>query len=278
MSISIGGCDGSRLGDIRDISVHGVTGCGVYGLYMILKASAGNLRAEAFLSQLQCRIELASTTLSLANGFIEGNPVVRWTQHSEVEQIGFHFYLSASQIAAIESHRCSGDIRLGVWLSGEAVYEGKTQSFSDKSEYVIPKQQWIEALNAMNYQDSLLFELPMPKSDNSVEEGVRQLFERAQAHICNGNYQECVGLCRQIIEYVEIQHEDKQAAAEAIKKYRDNRQDMTALQRMLFLRESLKNLLHLGSHHGDEFSRLQAQAILGMTLSLLSSPEVGILK
>lgn len=278
MGISIGGHNGRRLGEVRDISVHGFPGCGIYGLYIILKVGAGNLKSEAFLSQLQCRIELVAPTLKIGNGFIEGHPVIRWTEYSETEQLGFHFYLSGSQVDAIESCRCSRDIKFGVWLSGTVQYEGKPQNFSDRIEYVVQKQQWLEALKAMNYQESLLFELQMPKQDDSIEDGFRELLKRAQSHIFNGHYQESVGLCRQAIEIVEKGRNDKNKATAAVSKYKDNRHEMDSDERMLFLREGLKNITQLGAHHGDEFSRNQAQAVLGMTVALLSSPEVGILK
>ena len=279
MSISIGGLNGKRLGEVRDISVQGFQGCGVYGLYLILKVNAGNLNSEAFLSQLQCRIELGDNGRKIANGFIEGNPVIRWTEFSEVEQLGFFFYLSSSQIEAIEESRKSGDLKLGVWLSGEAVYEEMSQNFSDRRDYLIQKQQWLDVLSKNGYQETLLFELPMPKETDGVGENLRELLERAQKHILNGHYQESVGLCRQAIEVVENSRKDKNKASEAVRKYTDNRRrEMSVEERMLFLREVLKNVTQLGAHHGDEFSRYQAQSVLGMTVSLLSSPEIGLIK
>ena len=257
MSISIGGLNGKRLGEVRDISVHGFQGCGVYGLYLILKVNAGNLNSEAFLSQLQCRIELGDNGRKIANGFIEGNPVIRWTELSEVEQLGFFFYLSSNQIEAVEESRRAGDLKLGVWLSGEARYKGVTQNFSDKRDYLIQKQQWLDVLSKNGYQQTLLFELPMPKETDGVGENLRELLERAQKHILNGHYQESVGLCRQAIEVVENSRKDKNKASEAVRKYTDNRRrEMSVEERMLFLREVLKNVTQLGAHHGDEFSRL----------------------
>jgi len=83
-------------------------------------------------------------------------------------------------------------------------------------------------------------------------------------------------LCRQAIELVEKYRKDKNKGATAVLKYKENRQDMNTEERMMFLREGLKNITQLGAHHGDEFSRYQAQAVLGMTVSLLSLPEIGL--
>jgi len=276
MGISIGGINGARLGEVKDISIYGFPGCGIFGLYINLKINAGNLNSDAYISQLQCRIEVDKPALKIGNGFLENQPTLRWTEYSQDEQVGFHFYLSGRQIEVIDSLRCSGDIKFVVWLSGTALYEDKSQTFSDKGDFVISKQQWLEALDMMGYRDTLLFELPMPKSGGDEASKLKELLERAQNHILNGHYHESVGLCRKAIEWVEKERSDKSEAGKSVEKFKESRRDMTINDRMLFLREGLKNITHLGAHEDEEFSRLQAQAVLGMTIALLSSPEVGI--
>jgi len=278
MSLTIGGFDGSRLGEVKDVTAHGVPGCGVYVLSLHLKVSTMNFESEVFLSELSSQLELGESALRIARGRIEGHPVIRWSEYSSDETLRFIFYLSASQVQAIETYRGGTDLKLGIWLSGKAKYENSPQHFSDKEIYTVPKQQWLKALSMMNFKHSMLFELPMPKEGDDDVESYRILLERAQSHILNGHYQESVGLCRQVIEYVENYKEDKKDASEAVKKYKNDRKNMTTMQRILFLREALKNITHLGNHPGEEFSRHQAQAILGMTVALLSSPEIGITK
>lgn len=276
MGINVGGFNGSRLAEVKSISVHGVNGCGVYVLYLRLSTLVANLKSEALVSQLACRLEVAEPLSKICNGVIEGNPVIRWTEYTDDSELGFFFYLSASQINSIEEARDSGDLKLSIWLSGVVDYNGKKTDFSNKGDFVISKQQWLEALSAMCYQDTLLFELPMPNETESTD--MKVLLERAQKHILNGLYQESVGICRQIIELVEKNRKDKKKALEAVSKYKENRQEMNALERMLFLREGLKNITQLGAHHGDDFSRQQSQSILGMTVALLSSSEIGLKK
>lgn len=278
MSLSIDSQNGVILGEVRDISINGFPGCGIFGLYINLKVSAGNLKSEALITQLVCRIELEKPALKISNGFIDNHPTLRWTEYSGIEQVGFLFYLSGSQIQAIETYRLSGDIKLGIWLAGNILYEGKSQSFSDKGEFVVPKQQWLEALGRMGYRDTLLFELAMPKFDENEASKLMDYLERAQNHILNGHYQESVVLCRKAIEWVEKKRSDKNEAGKSVNKFKDSRRDMTINERMLFLREGLKNITHLSAHEDEEFSRQQAQAVLGMTVALLSAPEVGLQK
>ena len=61
---------------------------------------------------------------------------------------------------------------------------------------------------------------------------------------------------------------------------REKREAMTAIERMLSLREQLKNICQLGGHDLDnyedgEFTRSQARVVLGMTMTLLAEPTVG---
>ena len=276
MSISIGGFGGPIIAEIKNVSVNGVSGCGVYVLYLRLTALVANLNSEAFISQLSCRLETNEPCLKISGGVIDGHPVIRWAEHTDDSQLGFFFYLSSSQISSVEKFRNSGDLKLSIWLSGVVDYECKQNDFYDKSDYVISKQEWLEVLAAMQYKDTLLFELPMPVATDSDDENIKILLERAQSHILNGHYQETIGLCRQAIELVEKERGDKREASSATTKYKDNRKEMNVVERMLFLREGLKNITQLGAHHGDEFSRKQAQSVLGMTVALLSASEVGV--
>ncbi len=278
MGISFGDFGGLKIAEVKNVTAHGVSGCGVYVLYLNLTTLVSNLKSEAFISHLSCRIETKAPCFKISSGVLDGHPIIRWSEYTDDSQIGFFFYLNASQISAIEEFRNDGDLNLSIWLSGVVDYEGQKNDFYDKDDYVISKQQWLEALAAMKYKDTLLFELAMPIDSDSDNENIKVLLERAQNHILIGHYQESIGMCRQAIELVEKERKDKKKASEAVKKYKDNRHEMNAIERMLFLREGLKNITQLGAHHSEEFSRQQAQSVLGMTVALLSTPEVGIKK
>ena len=57
----------------------------------------------------------------------------------------------------------------------------------------------------------------------------------------------------------------------------DSRKDMTSIERLLSLREQLKNVCQLGGHGREAFTRSQALSVLGMTMALISEPTVGAL-
>lgn len=53
------------------------------------------------------------------------------------------------------------------------------------------------------------------------------------------------------------------------------RKNMSSDERLLSLREQLKNVCQLGAHGSESFTRSQAKAVLGMTMALLAEPTVG---
>jgi len=63
MSISFGGFGGPKIAEVKNVTAHGVPGCGVYVLYLQLTTLAANLRSKALISQLSCRIETAKPCL-----------------------------------------------------------------------------------------------------------------------------------------------------------------------------------------------------------------------
>lgn len=276
MNLSIGGHNGPKLAEIRKITAHGNPGCGCYLLYLQMEASVLKLTSNAEITELVSRIELQDPRISIAYGTLDGGPRISFGEYTDHIHIGFHYYLSGSQISAVEKARGTGDLNLSIWLYGATHYSGKTSTFTSQESLKILKQEWLEALDKMGYKKTLLFELPMPSENYNPDKDILEILQRAQNHILNGAYQESAGLCRQAIEIIEKQRDDQDKSRDAVNKYRSlERKDMSVDERMLLLREILKNITHLGNHPEDSFSRYQAQSILGMTVALLSSPEVG---
>jgi len=57
----------------------------------------------------------------------------------------------------------------------------------------------------------------------------------------------------------------------------NDRQDINAVERLLSLREKLKNVCQLGVHGTEEFTRSQKKAVLSITMALLAEPTAGFL-
>src|SRR5690625_7830226 len=82
--------------------------------------------------------------------------------------------------------------------------------------------------------------------------------------------------CRHIIEQIEKVREDKnQSSAANTKAHSKERKDMSSIERLLSVREQLKNVCQLGAHGSESFTRSQAKTVLAMTMALLAEPTVG---
>lgn len=268
MSIGLDEPNGYRVAELRDVEVHGLPGVGAYTLVLILNFTATHPRAETTIRNVSVRLEWGDSKQRMIGVAQPDGQVTQIHQHSTHIPIGFRIPLSAIQIENIEKRRNGGNFKLVLWFMCDVEQAGKSQSKSDRYEFEVRQQDWIEALERMEYRKTMLFELPVPSADAPIGE----LVAKAQAFLHKGDYDQAVTLCRQAIEKIEGLAGDKSAAGQAVKKYRAVREDMDTTERLLFLREALKNATQLAVHHSPNhsgFSRDQAKAILGATISLL---------
>lgn len=266
-----------RLAEVTAVHVSGLKAIGSFVLVCRLEMSIGKVSTETRLRDLSIRLELAGREVSglIGYGVSDGRPEIRWFDHSSHEQVIFLIQLSPYQVEAIESIRRGGDIQLSVWLYGEVQQDDKVAAIREQSEYRIPQQEWVQALGQMNYRNVLLFELPLPPAGDEIDPLADLLF-KAQEHLFAGHYDESVACCRQAIECVENNDSNRRLAASAVEKYKNNRTEMDVGERIIFLREALKNITHTASHYnqGEGFSYNQARMVLGATVAMLSHATV----
>ena len=275
--ISITDSQGYRLAEVRTIHVSGLPAIGGYVLVCRLDVSIGKVNAETLIRDLSIRLELAGREINglIGYGISDGRPEVRWFDHSSHEQMIFLIQLSPYQVEAVEKIRNGGDIQFSVWLYGEVQQADKVTAIREQSEYRIPQQEWVQALGQMNYRNVLLFELPLPPAKNE-KSPLAELLSKAQEHLVSGRYDESILCCRQAIECVENSNSDRRLAANAVEKYKTSRTEMDVNERIVFLREALKNITHSAGHYNDRegFSYNQARMVLGVTVAILSMATV----
>jgi len=268
MSIGLDDPNGYRVAELREVKVHGLPGIGTYTLAFVLHFSATQPRAETTIRNVTVRLDWGDNEQRMIGVALPDGLSARIHQHSTNIPIGFRLSLSAAQIEGIEKRRNGGNFKLSLWFMGDVEQAGQSHGVVGTHEFEVRQQDWIEALERMEYRRTMLFELPVPSSDAPVGE----LVAKAQAFLHKGDYEQAVILCRQAIEKIEVLVDDKSAVGQAVKKYRSAREEMDTTERLLFLRESLKNATHLAVHHSPNhcgFSRDQAKAILGATISLI---------
>jgi hypothetical protein len=227
---------------------------------------------------LQLRIELQATNGNRIIGWSnkDGTGIVHLNQYSGPNDVFFFVPLSTAQVEALEKVRAGGDLNIYVWFTGFVIQAGKLYDFSDGSPFTLPQQQWLVALGEMEFSRSLIFEVRFFEKNGNGGDSPEALLHNAWQHFNKGHYSDAISHCRKAIEFVEQHNGDKASASEAISKYKTSREDMNISERILFLREALKNVTQLGIHYtGDsDFSRRQAQAILGTTIALVADYEL----
>lgn len=189
------------------------------------------------------------------------------------EQAYFELVLTKEQVNAIEDYRQEGDLTLNVGLRALTTSNAGLLTSFDVADVVIPREHWLNALKSAGFRQTLLFEVPLP----SVSKEISQIVSKAQEFIETGHYKDAVMQCRHILEQIEKIRGDKSISSAAnAKAYSKERQDMSSIERLLSLRQQLKNVCQLGAHGSEDFTRLQAKAVLALTMALLAEPTVGV--
>lgn len=269
MSIGLDDLHGFRVAELREVKVNGLPGIGVYTLILNMHFTAMQLKTEVAVKNISVRLEWGDNAQRMIGVAVPDSSTIRISPYSTDIQVGFRLPIAAAQIEDIERRRNGAGFKLALWFAAELEQAGQSKSNYGQHEFPVQQQDWIEALSRMEYRRTMLFELPIPSSDDPI--GL--LVAKAQASLHKGEYDQAVALCRQAIEKTEGLASDKSAASRAVNKYRDDRKGMDTTERLLFLRESLKNTTHLAAHASENhsgYSRDQAKAILGTAIALLS--------
>jgi hypothetical protein len=277
MQINVQNNNHQTVANIQHVQVHGQPGVGSYTLLMRLTFQPVAIKIQTILRNLRIRIGLPDSARPIiAWGEKDDQGPITFTEYSNSNDAFFYVSLSTSLLNALEQIRGGGDLNLQIILTGTTIQGASAQDFAQMGNYVIPQQQWVTALGEMNFMRSLLYEIKFKGNLTNKPSSAESLLHNAIQHFSKGHYTESVGYCRKIIEYLEKNEANKEKAINTVSKYKSAREDMTLEERILFLREALKNATQLSVHHTEdgEFSRKQANAILGITIALIGDSEI----
>jgi len=265
--------NGKYLIEFDRLDVQGrkaVSGC---GLVFSLHGSSPGSERNVDIIDIQLGLSHSEESKLLVPSIPFADLLRQTSQYSNGNE-NFHFevVLTSEQINAIEKIRQDGDLKLAVTLKALLSSSSGLERSYERSEVVVPREQWLKALRSSGFCRTVLYEIPLPASDVDIE----GLLAKARGFIETGHYKDAVMQCRHIIEWLEEQRGDKREAAVANRKaHGDSRKEMTSIERLLSLREQLKNVCQLGGHGREAFTRSQALSVLGMTMALVSEPTVG---
>jgi len=249
-----------------------VSGC---GLVFSLKGSSPGSERNVDIFDIQLGLHNSEGSRFIVPSIPYADSLRQTSQYSNGNE-SFHFevVLTLEQINAIEAIRQDGDLKLVVTLKALLSSSSGLERSYERSEVVVPREVWLKALRSSGFCRAVLYEIPFSASDIDIE----SFLTKARGFIETGHYKDAVMQCRHIIEWLEEQRGDKREAAAANRMaHSDSRKDMTSIERLLSLREQLKNVCQLGGHGREAFTRSQALSVLGMTMALISEPTVGAL-
>lgn len=260
--------------EFDQLTVNGREAAGGYAFSFTLRGSRQACNEPLSIFDVSLSLSLSDPARPLCTAVPAFNQLIQCTNYANSsEQLNFECVLSRDQINALEENRQQGDLKLSIGLRALISGNNGLESSFDSAEFVIPREQWLQALRNSGFRQTMLFEIPLP----AVSYELQDHLNKAQQFIETGHYQDAVMQCRRIVECLEQLRDDKRIASDANKKaHGAERQKMTAIERLMSLREQLKNVCQLGAHGNDQFSRSQARAVLGMTMLLLAEPTVGM--
>jgi hypothetical protein len=266
--------NGDYIVEFNQFSVHGKEAAGGYGFTFLLKGSRRGCENPMVIFDIRLSLALSAPLKPVLTSIPSSIQIIQCTQYpNNNEQLSFEVVLTKEQVNALEEYRQDKDLKLNLGLKALTSSDGTLLSNYDCEDFIIPREHWLKALNSSGFRQTLLFEVPLP----STADELVGLYSKAQEFIESGHYKEAVIQCRHIIEQIESLREDKkQSGAANTKAHSSDRKNMSAIERLLSLREQLKNICQLGAHGSETFTRSQAKAVLGMTMTLLAEPTIGV--
>jgi len=273
MKISISE-NGDAIAEFNQLNIHGREAVGGYAFTFVLRGTRKACEKNISIFDIRLSIALADPRKPLVSFIPASNQCIQCPPSpNNSEQLAFEMVLTKEEVNALEEYRQENDLTLNFGLRALTLSGSVPTSSYDTSNVIIQREQWLQALNNAGFRQTILFEVPLP----SVSDDVTSLYSKAQGFIETGHYKESVIQCRHIIEKIELSREDKSLSSAANKKAHDRqeRQSMNSIERLLSMREQLKNVCQLGAHGDEEFTRSQAKSILAMTMALLAEPTIG---
>lgn len=178
-------------------------------------------------------------------------------QHTSKEVIPLEIELDARRIEAIERFRLGGELsfRLALYGIASGRRDDHQQTMQASLDYRANQGTWIEILGQMDYQKTVLLEIPVLGDEISPQFfPVSRHLQTAQLHMMRGHFRDAVGACRDVIESLaSALNDDKNELPDAIKSWFEDTRSMGKEERLRIVRRALKVLTH-PARHADEVS------------------------
>lgn len=260
--------------EFNQFSINGREAAGGYGFTFLLKGNSRRCENPMVIFDIRLSLALSAPVKPVLISIPSSIQILQCTQYpNNNQQLPFEVVLTKEQVNALEEYRQDKNLKLNIGLRALTSSNRAPVASYEHEDVIVPREEWLGALNNAGFRQTILFEIPLPHKTNELN----NFYAKAQEFIESGHYKEAVIQCRHIIEQIESFREDKKQSALAnTKAHTGDRKNMSAIERLLSLREQLKNICQLGAHGSETFTRSQAKAVLGMTMTLLAEPTVGV--
>lgn len=169
--------------------------------------------------------------------------------------------LQPHQLAALEDERDGHDLNFTLTLVGEGGDGGDIrEGFQADLRLEVPRSRWIEQLRAAGVLDIILLEIPMPVGPLSgTQMAAAKHLRQAQSHFVGGNYGDCVGACRLVLDQLGV-------TANPLALFGSGQRAMTKADRGQAMLAAVRHFAHPAHHIGtDTFTRSEAKLVLQIT-------------
>jgi hypothetical protein len=201
-------------------------------------------------------------------------PVHTYPESSNQVQVPLICDLDRPRLEAIETLRAGGDLHMDFNVQVR-FSNGRAASFGDGLD--INRGVWIDLLGAMDYQKTLLIEVPLP--DPVQQPGMAAvvgLLAQAQGHMMRGYDRDAVGTLRDVLDRLTLALGDSDDIdPEMTRVLFANGRSMTKADRLRVLRRALKLVMHPARHQDGvtvniDWSRVDAAQMITMTAAFIN--------
>ncbi len=200
-------------------------------------------------------------------------PVKSYPARSNHAQIPMTCDLDRARIEGIERQRAAHDLTLDLNFFGRF---NDRDGFSGSEQYNLNRGVWVDVLAQMEYQKTLLIEVPMPDpaAQPELAEAVGFLAQ-AQKHMLNNHDRDAVGTLRDALDQLALALGDDDGLDPAGQALFANQKAMTKADRLRVLRRALKLVTHPARHRdevtvGIDWSRIDSAQMIAMTAAFMN--------
>ncbi|MGH6647547.1 hypothetical protein [Aquabacterium sp.] len=217
--------------------------------------------------------KIENEELHLAHAFPELTIPFKVYAYGAESWMYYTLTLSGSAMEKIELLRTGRGVTLRLRLQGEIWKEQDVTPLQETVDCRISQSDWIDALKQCGYGHALLFEVPLPASEDASALASARYLQQANEHLIRGHYDEAVAVCRKALEAIQASGNDLVGAMKAFKNGKDK--ELSLSHRELVIRQALMNYTHPAHHHDAKeniirYDRSSAAMVMGLTASVLS--------